>query len=91
MNALDLIRTMFQPNVTMQPDPETLTTVVNPFTGDNYVALYKVDLHADWDTRGTVTRLHFQEEAGGSFALCFGFYKGNTWAWIENEDNPFDA
>ena len=90
MNALDLIRKMFQPNVTMRPDPETLTTIVNPFTGDNYVFLDKIDPPADWGARGTVNRLHFQGEAGGRFALCFGFYKGNTWAWIENEDNPFN-
>lgn len=89
MNALELIQKMFQPNETMYPDPERLTAVVNPFTGDNYIFLDKID-QADWGARGTVTRLHFQEEAAGRFALCFGFYKGNTFAWIENEDNPFN-
>lgn len=89
MNALELVRKMFRQNETLGPNYETLTSVVNPFTGDDYVFLLNID-HADWMTRGTVTRLHFQQEAGGRFALCFGFLKGNTYAWIEDEDNPFN-
>lgn len=90
MNALDLIHKMFRPNEVMQPYPETLTAVVNPFTGDDYISLGKIDPPAEWLPRGTFTRLHFEQESGGGFALCFGFHKGNTYAWIENEDNPFD-
>lgn len=96
MDALQLIREMFVEDHSWRG--LDVAAVVNPFNKADYVhfsGFEHIDGQDDykaWYGRGDAYKLRFYDEAGGSFSLCFGFHKGNMYAWVEKgpdaEDPP---
>lgn len=43
----------------------------------------KDNYEADWSGRGDLYKQHFFAECGCTFAICFGFHKGDCLTWIE--------
>lgn len=88
MDALKLIREVFVEDHSWSG--LDVAAVVNPFNKADYVHFAGFE-HIDskdewggaWYGRGDAYKLHFDDEAGGSFSLCFGFHKGNMYAWVE--------
>lgn len=94
MDALQLIREMFRGDRVWTTSD--VAAVVNPFNNSDYVhfsGFEHIDGQDDykaWQGRGDAYKLHFYDEAGGSFSLCFGFHKGNMCAWVEKGPNAED-
>ena len=90
MDALQLIREMFRAD-RLWATPG-VAAVVNPFNNSDYVHFSSFehiegqDDYKAWSGRGDAYKLHFYDEDGGSFSLCFGFHKGNMSAWVEKGD-----
>lgn len=88
MDALKLIREVFVEDHSWRG--LDVAAVVNPFNKADYVHFSGFE-HIDskdewggaWAGRGDAYKLRFYDEAGGSFSLCFGFHKGNMYAWAE--------
>ena len=96
MNTLELIRKMLVLDHSWQG--LDVAAVVNPFSGSDWVhfnGFEHKESHDEggaWHGRGDAYKLHFYDENGGVFSLCFGFHKGHMYAWVEEgapDEHPF--
>lgn len=63
--------------------------LINPATREQYVHFTRFeeidseDNYKAWGGRGDCKKVHFNDEGGGNFAICFGFHKGFMAMWVE--------
>jgi hypothetical protein len=86
-NGHKLIGAMFYG---FRPNREKSSIVRCPFCGCVYVKAgqpehIETDEYDQWAGRGNLTRIPFECEDGHSFNVCFGFHKGETYTFIEEQ------
>lgn len=66
------------------------TKLINPISSCEWVHFRGIeeidgeDSYKAWRGRGDCIKVHFDDEEDGTFALCFGFHKGNMFTWVES-------